>query len=211
MEKFGESFDTLALAATVKSDTINALAESISDLTKANISLTKTNVNLAATNKKLNTQIKSTKGRCNQLNNQPSNNTKTTENNEEWPPWCDTYAYCFTCGYKLRKGHDSSNFPKAKNIPTTRRGQPATTPWVVAGLPWDLETHPTENYGANHQGKKYIKNIVNICQTTNICRDEEPSGSTNPPNVNKNTAFLDTESYLSLMGRKEACKRATIQ
>ena len=41
VKKFGESFDTLALAATVKSDTIDALEESTSDLTKANIALTK--------------------------------------------------------------------------------------------------------------------------------------------------------------------------
>ena len=37
VEKFGKSFDTLTLAATVKSDTIDALVESISDPKKANI------------------------------------------------------------------------------------------------------------------------------------------------------------------------------
>ena len=62
VEKFGKSFDTLALPATVKSDTIDALAESISDLAKAN-------VDLAATNKKLTTHLESTKGRRKQLNN----------------------------------------------------------------------------------------------------------------------------------------------
>ena len=55
VEKFGESLDTLILAATVNSDTIEALAESISDLTKTNIALTKANTYLAATNKKLTT------------------------------------------------------------------------------------------------------------------------------------------------------------
>ena len=50
VEKFGESFDTLALAATVKNDTIDALAESISNLTKSNIALTKANLDLTATN-----------------------------------------------------------------------------------------------------------------------------------------------------------------
>ena len=83
VEKFGKSFDTLALAATVKSDTIDSLAESISDLTKANIALTKSNVDLVATNKKFTTQIESTKGRRNQHSNQPINNTMTTKNNEE--------------------------------------------------------------------------------------------------------------------------------
>ena len=104
VEKFGESFDTLALAETVKRDTIEALAESISDLTKAKIALTKANTDLASTNKKLTTQLESTKSRRNQHINQPSNNTRTTKNNEEWPSWCEPDAYCFTCGYKLRKG-----------------------------------------------------------------------------------------------------------
>ena len=90
-------FGTLALAATVKSDIIDALAESISDLTKANIALTEANVDLAATNKKLTTQLESTKGRRKQHNNQPRNNTRTTENNEEWPSWCEPDVYCFTC------------------------------------------------------------------------------------------------------------------
>ena len=51
VDNFGKSFDTLALAATMKSDTIEALVESISDLTKSNFALTKANEDLAATNK----------------------------------------------------------------------------------------------------------------------------------------------------------------
>ena len=98
VDKFGELFDTLALAATVKSDTIDALEKFINDLMKANIAPTKSNVDLAAINKKLTTQLDSTKGCRNQPNNQLSNNTKTTENNKEWPPWCDPDAYCFICG-----------------------------------------------------------------------------------------------------------------
>ena len=61
VEKFSESFETLALAAMVKSDIIEALAESISDLNNANIALTKANTDLFAINKKLTTQIDSTK------------------------------------------------------------------------------------------------------------------------------------------------------
>ena len=118
---FGESFDALALAATVKSDTIEALSESISDLTNANISITKANSDIAATNKKLATQLEATKGRRNQHINQPRNNTRTTENNEEWLSWCDPDAYCFTCRYKLRKVHDSSNSPKARNNPDHKK------------------------------------------------------------------------------------------
>ena len=77
VDKFVEAFDTLALAETVKSDTIYALTESISDLTKTNIALTKANVDLSATNKKLTTHLESMKGRRNQHINNPSNNTRT--------------------------------------------------------------------------------------------------------------------------------------
>ena len=122
MEKFNESFNTLSLAATVKSDTIKSLAESISDLTKANISLTKANADLAATNKNLTTQLESTKSRRNQHSNRPSKKTRTTKNNEEWPSWCEPDAYCFTCGYKLRKECDSSNCTKSSNKPNHKKG-----------------------------------------------------------------------------------------
>ena len=69
VEKFGELFDTFTLVATVKSHTIEALAESISNLTKANTDLTKANADLADTNKKLTTHLESTEGCCNQHRN----------------------------------------------------------------------------------------------------------------------------------------------
>ena len=115
----------------MKSNMIEALAELISDPTKANISLMKANTYLAATNKNLTTQLESTKGRRSQHSNQPSNNTRTTENNKEWPSWREPDAYCLTCGCKLRKFHNNSNCPKIGKTPTTRRGKPATTPWAV--------------------------------------------------------------------------------
>ena len=83
VENFGELFDTLALAATVKTDTIDALVESTSDLTKANIAFNKTKVDIAATNKKLTNQIEATKGNRHQHSHQPSNNTRMTEINKK--------------------------------------------------------------------------------------------------------------------------------
>ena len=56
-----------------------------------------------------------------------------------------------------------------------------------------------------------VNNIINIFQTTNICLNEEPPGCTNPPNVNKNTAFLDMVVSISLMGRNAVRKKGTIQ
>ena len=79
VDNFGESFHILALVAIMKSDTIDALAESIRDLTEANIALTKASIDLAATHKKLNTYLESMKGRHNQHSKQPSNNTRITD------------------------------------------------------------------------------------------------------------------------------------
>ena len=120
VEKFGKSFDTLTLVATLNSDTIDDLEESISDVTKSNIDLTKANVDLSATNKKFTTKLESTKGRCIQHINHPSNKTRTSKNKEQ-SSWWEPYAYCFTCRYKLRKGHDSSNCPKARNNPNYKK------------------------------------------------------------------------------------------
>ena len=46
-EKLGESFDTLAMAATAKNDTIESLVKTISELTTTNSALTATIKNLA--------------------------------------------------------------------------------------------------------------------------------------------------------------------
>jgi hypothetical protein len=41
-------------------------------------------------------------------NNNGANNDANTDN-KTWPDWCDPDAYCWTCGYKLKKGHTSAN------------------------------------------------------------------------------------------------------
>ena len=100
-EKLGESFDTLAMAATAKNDTIESLVKMISDLTSTKSELT-------ATVKKLTNQLEralSKNGRSDYTN--PSNGGK-------WPSWCAPDVYCFTCGYKLRKGHNSSTCNRGK-------------------------------------------------------------------------------------------------
>ena len=43
-----------------------------------------------------------------------------------------------------------------------------------------------------------------------MSRGKKP-GCNNPPNVNNNTAFLDSEASLSLLGPNAACKRSEIQ
>ena len=105
-EKLGESFDTLAIAATAKNDTIEILIKTISKLASNNSELT-------ATIKKLANQLERALGK-----NRRSDNTDTSNiNGGKWPSWCAHDAYCFNCGYKLRKGHGSGNCNRGKGNP----------------------------------------------------------------------------------------------
>ena len=92
-KKLGESFDTLAMAATAKNDTIESLVKTISELTTTNSALT-------ATIKKLANQLEKA-----QIKNGPSENNGASgggsSGNGRWPRWCNPDAYSFTCGYKL--------------------------------------------------------------------------------------------------------------
>ena len=84
-EKTGESFDTLAMAATAKNNNIEILIKMISELTSTNSELT-------ATIKKL----------ANQLERDQSKNRRIENNNasngRRWPHWCAPDTYRFTCG-----------------------------------------------------------------------------------------------------------------
>jgi len=134
--ELGESFDTLACAATIKSDTMDALSKSLAEVTSANNKLTATNAELSATILKLTNQLNRASNSNNNNNNNNSNNNgrrpgRNPNNNNnnnnnynnnngntdsnDWPAWCDPDAYCYTCGYKVRKGHDSGTCPKAKD------------------------------------------------------------------------------------------------
>ena len=84
-EKLGESFDTLAMAATAKNDTIESLVKTISEITKTNSALT-------ATIKKLANQLE----RAQSKNGRSENNGASSGG--KWPHWCAPDAYCFTSG-----------------------------------------------------------------------------------------------------------------
>ena len=113
VEQMGEAFDNLAMAATAKNDTIESMVKSISDLTTANKQLT-------AANQTLTQQLKVALEGNNRGNGGGSGGTSgggSSTGKKEFPAWSDPNAYCFTCGYKLRTGHDSANCPKAKDNP----------------------------------------------------------------------------------------------
>ena len=115
VNQMGEAFDNLAMAATAKQETMDSMVKSIADLTDANARLTKANQTLTQQLQKAMSQksggARSGGGGGGGTGGGNNQTTKT------WPPWTDPEAYCFTCGYKLRKGHTSANCPKATNHP----------------------------------------------------------------------------------------------
>ena len=123
-EKLGESFDTLAMADTAKNDTIESLVKTISYLTT-------TNSALKATIKKLANQLErlQSKSGWNEYNGASGGGARGggasgggargggASGDVKWPRWCNPDAYCFTCGYKLQRGHDSSTCNNGKGNP----------------------------------------------------------------------------------------------
>ena len=109
-EKLRESFDTLAMGATAKNNTIESLIKTI-------IELTSNNSDLTATIKKLTNQLE----RDPSKNRQSDNIVTININVGKWPSWCAPDAYCFTCVYKLRKGHNSGNCNRGKSNPNHKK------------------------------------------------------------------------------------------
>ena len=90
-EKLGKSFDNLTIAATAKSETIDAMAQSISKLTSSNAKLTETINKLTS---QLETALDKIKGSYNNRNSNGGGESKWTNNPDR---------YCSTCGYKVAK------------------------------------------------------------------------------------------------------------
>ena len=105
-EKLGESFDTLAMATTAKNDTIEILVKTIREPTTTNSALT-------ATFKKITNQLERAQSKSGQNGNNGASGGGASGDGR-WPRWCNPNAYCFTCGYKLRRGHDSSTCNNGK-------------------------------------------------------------------------------------------------
>ena len=102
-ENLGEYFENLAMAATAKSKTVDAMSQSISKLTSSNAKLT-------AKIKKMTSQLKTA------LNN---NITSKCGGESKCPH--NTDGYCFTCGYKVTKRHDSKTCQKGANNPNHKK------------------------------------------------------------------------------------------
>ena len=91
------AFDNLAMAATAKAETIDNMAGTIEKLTATVAKLTKTNEELVA-------QIKRLK-----VGTGPSNTTNKRNTADLDKNGFKLNGYCWTCGYKVKKGHHSGN------------------------------------------------------------------------------------------------------
>ena len=89
-EKLGESFDTLAMAATAKNNTIESLVKTISELTNTKSALTATIKKLA--NKLERAQSKNGRSKKSRASGRGASGGR------RWPHWCAPDSYCFTCG-----------------------------------------------------------------------------------------------------------------
>jgi hypothetical protein len=116
-DQLGSAFDNLAMAATAKNDTIDQMVNTIAKLTNTNATLTEQlKKALAATNKRKQAERENPGGASGgggtgggAGGGGAGGGVKT------WPEWCDPDAYCWTCGYKLRKNHNSANCRLAGN------------------------------------------------------------------------------------------------
>ena len=122
VNQIGDAFDNLAMAATAKQNTMNSMVKSIADLTDANARLTKANLTLTIQLQKAHLH-KHEEARGGGGGRGTSNNQTRS-----WPAWTDPDAYCFTCGYKLRKNHSSAMCTKAQNHPGHKKEATRTNP-----------------------------------------------------------------------------------
>ena len=112
-EQLGESFDNLALAATMKSDVIESLTKSVAELTAMNTTLVE---EVKELRKGLDKALKALKNNGGGRNGGEDGGTQVNPNGtRKWPSWTDPDAYCWSCGYKLKKGHTSATCRLRKN------------------------------------------------------------------------------------------------
>ena len=94
LDRYEEALDNIAMAATAKQNTLDTLIKTNEHLVKENTKLT---AEVARLNNLLATQ-----------------NTTVNKSKKTWPAWCDPDAYCWSCGYKVRVGHNSKTCKRKK-------------------------------------------------------------------------------------------------
>ena len=102
-EQLAESFDNMAMAATAKADTIDSMAATIKELTTSVAQLTKANKDLVEQLKRLKTG-----GGNNNNNSTTKPKASATVKEDIDDDGFNLHGYCWTCGYKVRRGHTSA-------------------------------------------------------------------------------------------------------
>lgn len=113
-DQLGEAFDNLAMAATAKQSTMDKMTKSIAELTESVAALTKTNKELTFQLKKALTN-NARGGGTTTGGSTPTTSTggwrkvngKSRAPNEDDDGWV-LDGFCWTCGYKVRRGHTSA-------------------------------------------------------------------------------------------------------
>ena len=103
-EQLGEAFDSLAMAATAKNETIDNLVASVAALTATNAKQNTQIIKLTEDLKKaLAANNNNSTWRGGRPNTNPTNPTNPTRNRDDW---ADPKGYCWTCGYKVAYKHN---------------------------------------------------------------------------------------------------------
>ena len=128
VEQMGEAFDNLAMAATAKQETFDSMVKTIAELTAANATLVKANLGLTQQLQKCQNGNGSRNNTRRNGNDNGGDAGASTGAKRDWPAWTDPSAYCYTCGYKLRKGHTSATCPRAKDHPGHKKDATRNNP-----------------------------------------------------------------------------------
>ena len=87
--------------------------------------MTSTNSSLTATIKKLTSQLEKSQSKSGQNEHNGASGGGTSgggaSGEARCPRWCNPDAYCFTCGYKLQRDHDSTNCHIGRENPNHKK------------------------------------------------------------------------------------------
>lgn len=122
-----EALDNMAYAATTKQESFELLVAAVTKLTAEQAKLAET---IKSLEKKVRGQSngggKGNGGKANSGDGKSyaqiaADQEAAAGNNGTWPEWTDPNAYCWSCGYKVRKGHTSETCKRKKDGHTSAK------------------------------------------------------------------------------------------
>ena len=110
LDRYEEALDNIAMAATAKQNTLETLVNTNEHLVQENTRLT---AEVARLNKII-ANLPTSQNRRGKSYAELAPEEKSNNEKKSWPEWCDPDAYCWSCGYKLRVGHNSKTCKRKK-------------------------------------------------------------------------------------------------